>query len=424
MIPRTVKAPFPWFGGKSKVAAQVWERFGNVPNYVEPFAGSLAVLLARPHSPRVETINDIDCWIANFWRALQSAPEAVAEASDWPVNEADLHARHLWLVNQSEWRERMKTDPDFYDAKIAGWWCWGICQWIGSGWCCEPNWRGRTNAGRHARGLLAVQEKRPLLSGHSGGVGVHRKMVYAGRDERGPLSRTNAKRPRLGRGQGRGVSRQLPQLSGDGSGSGRGVLGVRGQNAGLYEWLESLSERLRRVRVCCGEWDRVLGPSVTEKIGLTGVFLDPPYDMRVVSNEESQRDGAAPSGKLYEHHDNDLSRRVREWAISNGNNPLLRIAVCGYEGEHEFPKSWECVAWKANGGFANHKGEMRGKVNAHRERIWFSPHCIKTPSLFGSLQGANEQLAEAVETAEESAPPIEAFLNCDDQSTVPINLFP
>jgi site-specific DNA-adenine methylase len=43
-----MKAPFPWFGGKSRAAHLVWERFGNVPNYVEPFAGSLAVLLSRP----------------------------------------------------------------------------------------------------------------------------------------------------------------------------------------------------------------------------------------------------------------------------------------------------------------------------------------------------------------------------------------
>jgi len=107
-----LKAPFPWFGGKSRVAHLVWERFGDVPNYVEPFAGSLAVMLARPHAPRIETVNDLDCFIANFWRAVQQAPEEVARWADWPVNEADLHARHLWLVNREEFRERMKSDPD------------------------------------------------------------------------------------------------------------------------------------------------------------------------------------------------------------------------------------------------------------------------------------------------------------------------
>jgi len=56
----TLRAPFPWFGGKSRAAARVWAALGDVPNYVEPFAGSLAVLLARPHEPRVETVNDLD----------------------------------------------------------------------------------------------------------------------------------------------------------------------------------------------------------------------------------------------------------------------------------------------------------------------------------------------------------------------------
>lgn len=48
----TLVAPFPYFGGKRQVAAEVWARFGEVTNYVEPFAGSLAVLLARPEPIR------------------------------------------------------------------------------------------------------------------------------------------------------------------------------------------------------------------------------------------------------------------------------------------------------------------------------------------------------------------------------------
>jgi DNA adenine methylase len=66
-----LKAPFPWFGGKSRVADLVWERFGDPVNYVEPFFGSGAVLLGRPTPARTETVNDLDCFIANFWRAVQ-----------------------------------------------------------------------------------------------------------------------------------------------------------------------------------------------------------------------------------------------------------------------------------------------------------------------------------------------------------------
>ena len=115
-----LRAPFPWFGGKSGVASVVWRYFGDVDNYVEPFAGSLAVLLARPTVPTgaAETINDLDHYLANFWRALQAAPEEVARYADWPVNEDDLTARHIWLVNAGRQRlERIPADPDFYDAK-------------------------------------------------------------------------------------------------------------------------------------------------------------------------------------------------------------------------------------------------------------------------------------------------------------------
>ena len=44
-----MRAPFVWFGGKRRVAPEVWAALGDVPNYIEPFAGSLAVLLGRPH---------------------------------------------------------------------------------------------------------------------------------------------------------------------------------------------------------------------------------------------------------------------------------------------------------------------------------------------------------------------------------------
>ena len=72
------KPPFPWFGGKSKIAHVVWNAFGNVNCYVEPFAGSLAVLLRRPHAPNIEIVNDIDSYLANFWRAISNEPEQVA----------------------------------------------------------------------------------------------------------------------------------------------------------------------------------------------------------------------------------------------------------------------------------------------------------------------------------------------------------
>ena len=57
----TIKAPFPWPGGKSDMAAPVWARFGTVENYVEPMCGSSAMLLGRPGGAHAtETVNDVD----------------------------------------------------------------------------------------------------------------------------------------------------------------------------------------------------------------------------------------------------------------------------------------------------------------------------------------------------------------------------
>jgi DNA adenine methylase len=315
-----LKAPFPWFGGKSRVADLVWDRFGNVPNYVEPFFGSGAVLLARPHEPHTETINDLDCAVANFWRALQHDPDGVAYYADQPVNEADQHAKHLWLCSQEEFRERMKTDPDYFDVKIAGWWVWGQCIWIGSGWCAS---------------------QLPHLG--DAGNGVHRK------------------RPHLGS-AGTGVHRQLPHLGNAGTGD---IASDRTLGTPVREYLGLLAGRLRRVRVCCGDWSRVCGPSPTFKHGITGVLLDPPY-----AGEADRQEG------LYATDSLTVAHAVREWAIENGDNRLMRIALCGYDGEHDMPDTWECVAWKACGGYGS-QGEARGRKNAGRERIWFSPHCLK-----------------------------------------------
>lgn len=331
-----LRAPFPWFGGKSRAAGLIWSRLGDVSNYVEPFFGGGAVLLQRPHVPRAETVNDLDCYVANFWRAMQADRAALARLVDWPVNEADLHARHLWLVQQGAFQERMKTDKDYYDVQVAAWWCWGICQWIGSGWC---HWRDGEQGPRHGQ----VWRKRLCL--RRGGKGVLGQGLWRAR-------------PGM---VGNGVHRQLPDISGDSGAFGRGV--HRCGLSSVEEWFDALSARLRRVRVCCGDFERVLGASATYKIGLTGVLLDPPY-------------GSGRDGSLYRHDSFSVAERARAWALANGDHPKLRIALCGLEGEHAMPSTWTRVTWKANGGYGNAKPGGRGRRNAGRETIWFSPHCL------------------------------------------------
>ncbi len=323
-----IKPPFPWFGGKSRAAAEIWKRFGDTPNYIEPFAGSLAVMLNRPHDPKVETVNDKDSYLANFWRAVSFDPDGVARYADWPVNEADLHARHKWLLAQADFRERMNTDPDYYDVKIAGWWVWGLCQWIGSGWCAEDFYfddgkQQLPHLGNPGKGIHRPSQQLPHL--RSPGMGIHRP------------------------------AQQLPHL------------GDPGMGDQLLEYFATLSARLRRVRVCCGNWSRVLGDSPTVQLGMTAILLDPPY------SAEADRDES-----LYGVEDDSIAHDVRRWAIEHGDNPLMRIALCGYESEHDddMPDSWERYAWKSGGGYGS-QGNGRGRDNAAREVIWFSPACLK-----------------------------------------------
>lgn len=308
-------APFPYFGGKRAVATEIWSALGDVDHYIEPFAGSLATLLARPHRPRLETVNDADGLLVNAWRAIALAPDEVAHHADWPVSEPDLHARHAWLVERREsLTDRLSGDPDWHDAKAAGWWVWGASCWIGSGWCSGdgPWW--------------------PVE-----GVLRHRDDAAGGT-------------------AGRGVNRKLPHL-GD---AGMGVSG----------WMRALSDRLRHVRIACGDWSRVCGPSVLRAGGSTvGILLDPPYD-----------DGcdvySSGSGKAIWHD-------VCDYAVATGADRSTRVVLCGYDGTFDPPPGWRAVAWKARGGYGS-QGDGDGRANAAREQLWLSPGCIGAG---GSEQG-------------------------------------
>jgi len=317
-------APFPWFGGKRRVASEVWKRFGDTPNYVEPFAGSLAVLLGRPanHRPqKTETVNDLDGFVANFWRSVSHDPQATAHHADWPVIEADLNARHAWLVGQREsLLRRLEGDPDFYDARIAGWWCAGVCGWIGSGFCDGAGPWSVTNG---------------ELVNSNAGQGINRQMPHVGD-------------------AGQGINRQMPHV------------GDAGRGDFIADWFNTLACRLRDVRVLSGDWTRCLTESLTTRHGVTAVFLDPPYGDEI----EQTRVYATDSGTV--------SRDVREWCLDSGNDPQLRIALCGYEGEgHDtlLDHGWNAHTWRAAGGYGGGRGGA-GDVNRYRERIYFSPACI------------------------------------------------
>ena len=345
-------APFPWFGGKARVASRIWARFGDVQNYVEPFCGSAAVLLAAPEPPKIATLNDADGFVANFWRALIAEPDAVAQHLDWPVNEIDLFARHVWLVKRSgELRTRLEAEPDYYDAKIAGWWCWGACAWIGTGWCSgEGPWSvGDDGQQVNIRGNAGQGVNRKLPHLGDAGQGVNRKLPHLGDAGKG----VNRQLPHLGD-AGKGVNRKLPHL-GD---AGKGVCERITEH--LHAYMHRLADALRTARVTCGDWSRIVTPSCTTRHGITAVLLDPPYG-------EGEMEYSAEGNQ-----DKDVAEAVWRWACENGDDPLLRIAVCGYEDGRTVPPGWSVLRWTARKGYASTE---EARENSRRECIWFSPHC-------------------------------------------------
>jgi len=87
-----VKPPFSYYGGKTALAERIAALLPGHRHYVEPFAGSLAVLLAKRPS-KLETVNDLDGDIVAFWRALRDDPAALERACGLtPHSRAEHHA--------------------------------------------------------------------------------------------------------------------------------------------------------------------------------------------------------------------------------------------------------------------------------------------------------------------------------------------
>ena len=105
-----MKPPFTYYGGKLSVAEQIVAVLPDHRHYVEPFAGSLAVLLAKTPVP-METVNDLDGRLMTFWRILRDRPDElirlcaltphsrVEQKSAYATADTDLEtARRVWVL--------------------------------------------------------------------------------------------------------------------------------------------------------------------------------------------------------------------------------------------------------------------------------------------------------------------------------------
>jgi len=276
-------------GSKSRVVDLVWQRFGTVKRFIEPFLGSGAVWLSRPGenlNGYGEVVNDRSGLIVNVWRSMVYDPDTVATLVDWPGTTNDLEARqkacHRRMIGLSE---KLEEDPSFYDAQLAGWTVYGL------------SWA------THARSFMNDAHCR------------------VGRPSGSPAGAHAVSRPPM------------------------------------HEWFAEIQARTKKAVILCDDWRKSVTPALlhTGKTDVAAVFLDPPY-------------GDDRRTNLYQVDSKTVYLEVLEWALEHGVSERLRICVAGYDGEHNLleENGWDVIAWSSNQG-----GESR-----HKERLWFSPHCL------------------------------------------------
>jgi DNA adenine methylase len=102
-----VKPPLAYFGAKVGIARRIVALLPPHEHYVEPFAGSLAVLLAkRPVS--LETVNDVDGDLMTFWRVLRDDPAGLERACELtPHSRAEHQASFLPAADDLERARRV-----------------------------------------------------------------------------------------------------------------------------------------------------------------------------------------------------------------------------------------------------------------------------------------------------------------------------
>ena len=80
-----VRPAISWPGGKSRLLDSILPLIPKHTCYCEPFAGGLAVLLAKPRS-QLEVINDIDGALVTFYRCVRFHPDVLLTELEFVLN--------------------------------------------------------------------------------------------------------------------------------------------------------------------------------------------------------------------------------------------------------------------------------------------------------------------------------------------------
>jgi len=214
--------PFPNSGSDPEMANAVSSRFSLVDTFIDVFGGSASALFGRRIVTGLEVLNDINGFVTNYYRAVRHDPHAVADHADWPIFDRDLVARHHWLVTRGlrQMAPLQQGNPNWFDARIAGWWLWGSMHWGRPGWCAGT---GRWSVA-NGRVVTARGSTKVMLPSIGDATNIDQRRAY--------------------------------------------VLAV----------IKQVAKRLELVRITCCDWTRVVAPHLLTPEA--GVFLDPPYRRR------------------------------------------------------------------------------------------------------------------------------------------------
>ncbi len=147
-----MRPPTNYYGGKTRLAPWITSFLPSHRTYVEPFAGSAAVLFAKPASP-TEILNDLDGHVVNFFTVLRDQPAQLARAL------------RLTPYARSEYEQLANRydDPDLDEVERARRWFLRVNQSIShlagrgrpSGWAAAFN----TNGADHAHKFAALADR-------------------------------------------------------------------------------------------------------------------------------------------------------------------------------------------------------------------------------------------------------------------------
>lgn len=128
-----MKAVLKYPGAKNRLADWILSFIPNHDVYLEPYAGSLAVLLNKPRC-HIETVNDINDDVVNFFKVLREWPQELAEAINMTP-----YARH-------EYYAAYEKEDCIDDLERARRFC--VCCWQGFG--CSNTYRNGFKSGQQS----------------------------------------------------------------------------------------------------------------------------------------------------------------------------------------------------------------------------------------------------------------------------------